>query len=480
MRRRLVLISIVFVSFGLFPRDIAAASSDTAVQTLLAQCRAAYFRLVDYRGILQHEVYAPGREPERHDIAVLYRKPGFLSLDWQSGLYAGTTLLAQPGWNNGNFLIRLGGWFDFVRINAPLIDISHPFVPSLKDVQEWLSALVALSRRPASDRSLTLVHIRTDDRELLDGQLLLSVPAFLIPFWDNTVAVYEFVIEKGTGMPVALILRGRRGEAFQRLSYTELQVNSGVVVQAFEQPTGPNAFVTSPQAKTEVDVRGFRQHWLRRYAGIRDYTGIWITSRRRGGTVPVVAQVAFKFREPFDVYWDWGDSTALYRQGWNEGRVRVRTTLAGMPVIGDLDPAGFLAEQRHLHAITDFGLNKLMERTQDQLLQGWLQGELEARFLGVQEYTARPCYVFEFVFPNSRWRVYSHYRIVMYWDISRRVPIKLELFDWNDRLAEGHAFHQLRLNVSLDDLDFDAANPRYDFLLFRGWPGVDWFVTGRD
>lgn len=479
MRRWFTLL-FIFISVALQPLDTAVASTGTAVQTLLAQCRAAYFRLVDYRGTLQHEIYPPGREPQRQEIAVLYRKPGFLSMHWQSGLYAGSTLLARPGWNNGNFLIRLGGWFDFVQINAPLIEIGHPFIPSLKDVHEWLSALLALSRRPASDRSLKLVHIRTDDREFPDGQLVLSVPAFLIPFWDNTVAVYEFVIEKGTGMPVALTLRGRHGEVFQRLSYTDLQVNSGVVVQAFDQPTGPTRFLTSPPAKVDVDVRGFRQHWRQRYAEIRDYTGVWITRGLQDGTVPAFAQVAFKFREPFDVYWDWGDSTALYRQGWNEGRVRVRTTLAGVPVIGDLEPAGFLAQQRHLYPITDFGLNKLIERTQDQLLQGWLQGELEARFLGVQKYTERPCYVFEFVFPNSRWRVYSHYRIVMYWDIPRRVPIKLELFDWNERLAEGHAFPQLRLNVSLDDVDFDAANPVYDFLLFRGWPGLDWFITGRD
>ena len=313
-----------------------------------------------------------------------------------------------------------------------------------------------------------------------DGQLVLSVPAFLIPFRDNTVAVYEFVIEKGTGIPVALTLRGRRGEVFQRLSYTDLQVNGGVMVQAFDQPPGPSVFQTSPQAKTEVDVRGFMQHWRQRYAEIGDYTGIWAMMAQQDGAAAPIEPTAFKFREPFDVYLEWGDSAALYRQGWNGGRVRIRTTLAGMPVIGDLEPDGLLAQYGHPYPITAFGLNKLIERIQAQLLEGWLQGELEARFLGVQEYTEQPCYVFEFVFPNSRWRVYSHYRTVMYWDIARRVPIKLELFDWNDRLAERHAFHQLRLNVSLDDADFDAANPVYGFLLFRGLPGLDWFVTGRD
>ena len=154
--------------------------------------------------------------------------------------------------------------------------------------------------------------------------------------------------------------------------------------------------------------------------------------------------------------------------------------MAGLPVTGDLEPEGYLARRELQYPITAFGLNQLVERTQTQLLEGWLQDELEARFLGVQTYTGQSCYVFEFVFPNSRWRVYPYYRILEYWDIARRVPIRLQLFDWNDRLVEGHAFHQLRLNVSLGDTDFDAANPGYDFLLFRRFPWLDWFLTGRD
>ena len=144
MKRWLVLTFVALVCLSLAPMSPAQAATHNTVQAVLVECRAAYFRLVDYRGTLQHEIYTPDHEPERQDIAVLYRKPGFLSMDWQSGLYAGTRLLARPGWNNGNFLLRLGGWFDFVQVSAPLIEISSPFIPSLKDVQEWLSALLAL------------------------------------------------------------------------------------------------------------------------------------------------------------------------------------------------------------------------------------------------------------------------------------------------------------------------------------------------
>ncbi len=462
---------------------VFAAPVPSQVQDILSECRAAYFRMTDYRGTLRHEIWTPGQEPRQQEIGVLFRKPGFLMLRWRTGLYAGTTLQARPGWNNGNFLLTLGQWFNYVKVSAPLIEMSDPFVSSLKDVHEWLSALLALSRRSASDRSLQLVEVRANAPQLADGQVLLAVPAFLIPFRDNTVAVYEFIIERGTGIPLGLTLRDPHGEIRQRLVYTALEVNSGLTVDAFarSRQQAMDEAASLPQAKTTIDIRGFMQHWSQRYAEIRDYTGVWTMTRDELGTLIVLGHLPFKFRRPFEVYLQVNSTTAaLYRRGWNAGRVRVRTTLAGLPVIGDIDPEGYLAQRGHPYPITSFGLNQLVERTQQQLLNGWLQGELEERFLGVMSDDERLCYVFEFVFPNSQWRLYPHYRVVMYWDIARRLPIKLELFDWNDRLAEGHAFRQLRLNVSLSDVDFQPTNPHYDFLLFERVPWLDWFLTGRD
>lgn len=486
MRRRVLVLVGCLLYSQLWPANPSfGAPPVTTVQKILTECRAAYFRMTDYRGRLHRESVIEGgtlsQEPYQEEIEVIFRKPGFLSLEWKSGLHVGTTLLARPGWNRGDFVLTLGDWFDYVQVSLPLIEIGEPFGPGLKDVHEWLTALVALSRRPASDRSLRLVQVRTTDPQLTEGQTLLSVPAFLIPFRDNAVAVYEFTIEHGTGIPVALTLRGPRGEVRQRLSYTELQVNVGVSLHTFEPASRSDEVLGLQQAKASIDIRGFTQHWRQRYAEILDYTGLWLLSSEKDREVVLLGQAAFKFRKPFEVYLEWGAARqALYRQDWNADRVRVRTTMAGLPVVGDLAPEGYLAQRELQYPITAFGLNQLVERTQTQLLEGWLQDELEARFLGVEMYTGQSCYVFEFVFPNSRWRVYPYYRMVEYWDIEQRVPIRLQLFDWNDRLVEGHAFHQLRLNVSLGDTDFDAANTDYDFLLFRGFPWLDWFLTGRD
>ena len=464
----------------------AAAPSDSLamVQEILAQCQAAYYRLVDYRGTLHREVWEGGQTPRLDEIEVVFRKPAFLSLHWRSGLYKGTELLTRPGWNQGNLFIKLGDWFSYITVSMPPVDAGEPFVPMLKDVSEWLTALAALAQRPPLDPSLRLVEVRLTDPALAEGQVLLAVPSFLIPFRDNTVAAYEFVIERGTGVPVELVLRGAGGEVRQRLTYTDLQINVGVSVQAFEREPDTEGFRPLPQAEADIDVRGFMQNWQHRYGEIMDYTGVWIAEERQGERLSH-SQASFKFRKPFDLYLDGGPEggvvrSLLFRHGWNEGRVRVRVAMWGIPLIGDLAPDSSLARGGYHYTLSEFGINRLVERLQEQLLRAWLQAELTVRFHGVQNCEGSPCYVLEFLFPASRWREYVHARVVTYWDVAQRVPVKSEAFDWADQLDERYEFRQLRFNVSLSNAEFEATNPASGFLLFRRAPRLDSFLTGRE
>ena len=43
------------------------------------------------------------------------------------------------------------------------------------------------------------------------------------------------------------------------------------------------------------------------------------------------------------------------------------------------------------------------------------------------------------------------------------MPIKTQIFDWNDQLIEGYSFEYLNLDPGLADKDFDPNNPEYHF-----------------
>ena len=163
--------------------------------------------------------------------------------------------------------------------------------------------------------------------------------------------------------------------------------------------------------------------------------------------------------------------------------MRGRRAVWGIPLIGDFAPGGELAQWGKVSFLTEFGLHRLVDRLQDQVLRGWLRAELRTRFLGVQRHDGRPCYVIAFDFPAGPGRDYASARIVTTWDIAERLLVKYESFETSEqgeRLQERHEFVAVRVNTALSDRDFDAANPDYGFLLFRHAPWVDRFLTGRD
>ena len=467
----------------LFPSSVRAEQL-SELQDILQQCHNAHLRLVDYKGILHHEVWEGGEPVREDEIEATFRKPSFLILHWRSGIFKDTKLVSRPSWNRGNLLIQLGGWFDFVSLGVPATEVGEPFVPGVKDLSEWLTALSMLAQRSVSDRSLRQVELRTKDPNLTEGRVMILVPSFLVPFRDNSVSIYEFVVERGTGMPEELVLRGAGGEIRQRVNYRDLQLNTGISIQPFEWEEKPGAEKGLPRNEAEVDMRGFIQNWQRRYLEITDYTGEWTLEERRNESL-LQSFAAFKFRKPFDVYLAWqanaaGGREALLRHGWNDGRVRIRTTFWGVPLIGDLEPDRYLARWGYKHPLTEFGLNRLVEILQERLLREWLRGELGVHFRGLQDCFALPCYALEFSFVRRPDNEESPGRVVVYWDIASRLPVKYEEFDWADRLRERQEFRELQTNTNLRDADFDAANPTYGFLLFPQAPRLDRFLTGRE
>lgn len=471
--------------FGEMP---ASADGLQNVLDILLQCQTTYYRLEDYEGTLEHEVEEGRGGPRRETLEVMFKKPGFLSVQWRSGLYKGTVVSMRPGGNRGNLTIRLGEGFDYVTVSVPATDVGEPFTPGLKDLSEWLSALVFLAQRPITDRSLRLVEVRRAEPQAPEGRVILSVPAFLIPFRDNSVASYEFTIERGTGVPMELVLRGAGGEIRQRMIYTRLHVNSGAAIRAFPGEDTPGETITSG-AEANIDLRGFSQSWQRRYGEIGDYSGRWVYEIPGEKTGLERSEIFFKFRKPFDLYLRWeatdGDGQeALYRRGRNGGRVRIRTSWKGIPLIGDVPPESYLARWGGRPQVTEFGFNRLVERLQEQLFRGWLRGELTVRFLGVHACDQRPCYGLEFSFPAGQVREYGAVRLVTYWDVTERVPVKYEAFSGDSCgdacLVERQVFSHLQMNTSLSDVDFDPANPTHGFLLFRRAPRLDRFLTGRD
>jgi outer membrane lipoprotein-sorting protein len=240
---------------------------------------------------------------------------------------------------------------------------------------------------------------------------------------------------------------------------------------------GPNAAsaqdtATGTVAAAATDAQRLRDEVYameRAYAGVKDYTATFYKQERVKGTLLPVETILLKFRKPFSVYLRWtaGDFAGrevLFVRGWNDDKVRAHQ--GSFPdVTVNLQPDAALAMRGNRHPITDLGFGEVI----DKVVRGARLSELrpqdnvvyvdhgESTVYGVR---AR---CIESIAPVKKFSPYYAHRAKICIDQKTKMPVRITIWDDEDKLVEDYGFENIRLNVGLTDLDFDPANSNYNF-----------------
>ena len=166
------------------------------------------------------------------------------------------------------------------------------------------------------------------------------------------------------------------------------------------------------------------------------------------------------FRKPLDVRLEWlndqgnVDQTAVYRQGFNDGKVLARQSglLGALAGKLRLDPNESLALADSRHPITEVGLGKIIERA----LKDVANPLIASHFAGEEALEGRLAYKFEFVASGNEvvGGLAAARKAVIWIDRELKLPVKLELYDAANTLLERHRFRQVRVNQKLSDKTF--------------------------
>jgi hypothetical protein len=203
--------------------------------------------------------------------------------------------------------------------------------------------------------------------------------------------------------------------------------------------------------------------WLREAQAILSrvdsYTAIFHKQERIDGTLLPEETIALKFKRPRMIQMRWiakpfAGREVTYVEGRNGNRIHVREAglLGLLPV--DLDPTGSLAMKGNRHAVTEAGIESLVQRIADNLRRGRAAGEVETRDGGEETVYGRRTARLEGVFPvTARARYYCR-RAVLSFDLETRVPIRVEIYDWDEALLELYGFEDLKLDAGLREADF--------------------------
>ncbi|HXX34404.1 MAG TPA: DUF1571 domain-containing protein [Thermodesulfobacteriota bacterium] len=214
------------------------------------------------------------------------------------------------------------------------------------------------------------------------------------------------------------------------------------------------------------------EDWLRRAEVSLDrtesYAAVFHKQERVKGCLKTREKVYLKFKKPFNVYMKWIEDPGkgreiLYVDGWNDNRILLRDPGFLGTVIMNLHPWGPIAMRGSRHPITEVGLDHLVKTFGNNLRAGLRSRELEYR-RGTQETVyGRRIQSLELLFPRDRRNGYYCYRTIISFDIEKKVPIRVQVFDWDNKLIEDYGYENLTLNAGLTDADFDRRNPKYKF-----------------
>jgi len=228
------------------------------------------------------------------------------------------------------------------------------------------------------------------------------------------------------------------------------------------------ALNTVANAETRIDLERWINEAESILAQVESYTAIFHKQERVKGWLKTEEIVYLKFKKPFKVYMKWIEDPGkgreiLYVDGWNDNRILLRDPGFLGAMIMNLRPQGPIAMRGSRHPITEAGLGHLVKMLRDNLRRGLQSGELEYRRGQEGRVYGRRIQFLELIFPRDSQNGYYCYRSVISLDVEKRVPIRVQIFDWEDRLIEDYGYEDLRFNVGLSDADFDPRNPEYKF-----------------
>jgi outer membrane lipoprotein-sorting protein len=206
-------------------------------------------------------------------------------------------------------------------------------------------------------------------------------------------------------------------------------------------------------SSSPVDPHAVIQRMATSYDRIDDYTAFFFKRERVNGTLLPLEEIELRFQEPFKIYMAWRKPYAgriiTYVEGENNNKIQVNPGgILGFMRLS-LDPSSPLATRNSHHTILEAGLRNTIDLIMQQYRLGTREGQGALFLRGHQEIDNRSAYHIELLCHAGRTAGCYAYRGEIWVDKEYYLPIRLDLYDWNNQLYAHYEYRDLRLNPGL-------------------------------
>lgn len=201
------------------------------------------------------------------------------------------------------------------------------------------------------------------------------------------------------------------------------------------------------------------------YRNLEAYEVILHKQQRVGGRLLPKETILLKFRRPFSVAMGWVEEPfrgrrALYVDGKNGNRLRVREKTPLGPLTLDLAPKSRMAMRGNRRPITEAGLGPMLDILREQFEAAHTLEGFRVAFQHDETVFGRPAVTAVVSLPD---RFAPEFRtLVLHLDRERSLPVRVSLFDESNRLVEQYGYENLNEHPELSERDFDFGSVGVD------------------
>lgn len=202
------------------------------------------------------------------------------------------------------------------------------------------------------------------------------------------------------------------------------------------------------------------------YSKISKYTCTLYKKELIDGKLLIENNITYKHFKPDFYYlkWNEGDkegTEALYAGKKYNYKVLAHKGGLLKIITVKVDPTGSTAMKGNRHSILESDIGFIIKFVKNNYYKAKSNKDSEFFYLGENVLCGRKVKVYKAIFPDKK-GYYGHIT-ELYIDKELNLPIKVEVFDWNNVLFESYLMASLNINPNIGDYDFDKDNINYGF-----------------
>ncbi|MDD5491581.1 MAG: DUF1571 domain-containing protein [bacterium] len=223
---------------------------------------------------------------------------------------------------------------------------------------------------------------------------------------------------------------------------------------------------TELAAEEKISIDTILTKTIASYEKLNDYTCILNKRELIKGKILEQKNIMVKFKKPLCIYLKWTEGAdkgneAIYVQGKYKNELQVH--MGGFLNVYNfsLDPKGSIAMKNNRHAITEAYIGQIsyLIKNNYDLYKKSREGSIT--YEGIQELDGEKTMLFKAIFPEGK-GYYAH-RMMINIDAKTYLPIRTEIYGWQNEFLEMYYYSNIKINTGLTDKDFDIDNPEYHF-----------------